>query len=165
MNTDEVLRTYEGGDDEVVVLSTDWDRVPDMVGREFCGPWFSPARDRADAFEEATYVLDNAHELAGGNFPEGILEGFFQVALLDHLVNEVVFVADPRWSGWNYGLDRVRFVSPLTLEDRFRVRGTVAEVTPRGDDHLVLLQCTYEVDGRDRPAMVAQWRVLWTLED
>jgi hypothetical protein len=43
-----------------------------------------------------------------------------------------------------------------------RLAGTVAEVTARGDDFLVLLDCVIEVQGRDKPAAVAAWRVLWT---
>ncbi|MFG2965878.1 hypothetical protein ACGFZS_21595 [Streptomyces sp. NPDC048288] len=146
------------------IVSVPWDDVPSIVGNDFLGSWFSASTERNTAFDEVTYVLDNAHELDGGNFPEGLMEGFYVLALLDHLVNEVVHVDDPGWSGWNYGLDRVRFVSPLTVNDRFRVRGTVREVTPRNGGYLVFLECDYEVEGRERPAMVAEWRVLWTLE-
>lgn len=150
---------------DVKEIAVPWDEVPSIAGREFTGGWFTVSPERNAAFDEVTYVLDNAHELDGGNFPEGLMEGFYVLALLDHLVNEVVHVADPRWSGWNYGLDRVRFVSPLTVTDRFRVRGTVQEVTARKDGYLVSLYCAYEVEGRSRPAMVADWRVLWTLEE
>ncbi|MFG2966888.1 hypothetical protein ACGFZS_26800 [Streptomyces sp. NPDC048288] len=147
------------------VLSAPWSEVPSLAGGEFVGSWFTASPERNEAFDEVTYVLDNKHVLDGGHFPEGLMEGFYLLALLDHLVNEVVYVEDPKWSGWNYGLDRVRFVSPLTTGDRFRVRGTLREVTPRRDGHLVLLDCAYEVEGRDKPAMVAEWRVLWTLEN
>jgi hypothetical protein len=30
---------------------------------------------------------------------------------------------------------------------------------------LVVLDCHYEIADRDKPAMVAVWRVLWTLEN
>ncbi|WP_055523935.1 hypothetical protein [Streptomyces graminilatus] len=146
-------------------LAASWAEVPSLAGREFVGGWFSASPERNDAFDEVTYVNDNKHVLDAGHFPEGLMEGFYALALLDHLVNEVVYVDDPKWSGWNYGLDRVRFVTPLTVADRFRVRGTLREVTPRQDGYLVLLDCAYEVEGRDKPAMVAEWRVLWTLEN
>ncbi|MEU9345279.1 hypothetical protein AB0D74_29165 [Streptomyces sp. NPDC048278] len=149
---------------DVQMVSVSWGDAPSIVGREFIGSWFSASAERNSAFDEVTYVVDNEHALDGGNFPAGLMEGFYVLALLDHLVNEVVHIDDPRWSGWNYGLDRVRFVSPLTVDDRFRVRGTVREVTPRKGGYLVCLECSYEVEGRARPAMVAEWRVLWTLE-
>lgn len=150
---------------ELLIASEPWARVEDLAGRDFLGSWFSPTPQRNSAFDDVTYVNENPHPLQGGNFPDGLLEGFYQVALLDHLVNEVLFVDDARWSGWNYGLDRVRFTSPLSTKNRFRVRGTVAEVTPRGDGYVVVVDCTYDVEGRDKPSMVATWRVLWTLED
>ncbi|MFG2044943.1 hypothetical protein [Dactylosporangium sp. NPDC048998] len=152
-------------DEEIQVVAAAWENVPALQGREFVGHWFSASPERNEAFDEVTYVLDNVHQLHGGNFPDGLMEGFYVLALLDHLTNAVVYVDDERWSGWNYGLDRVRFVSPLTVRDRFRVRGIVREVEVRRDGYLVLLDCTYEVEGRTKPAMVAQWRVLWTLED
>lgn len=156
------MTTSEG---RLLVVSAPWAGVPGLAGKPFVGSWFSVSPQRNSAFDDVTYINDNPHPLHGGNFPDGLLEGFYQVALLDHLVNEVLYVEDPRWSGWNYGLDRVRFVSPLSTTDRFRVRGTVREVSGRGDGYVVTSDCTYDVEGRDKPSMVATWRVLWTLED
>lgn len=154
----------DDGGSAVVSASAAWDGVLSLAGREFVGEWFRASSERNDAFDVVAYVSDNTHQLQGGNFPHGLMEGFYLLALLDHLTNKVVFVDDERWSGWNYGLDRVRFVQPLTINDTFRVRGTVSEVVLRGDDYVVLLDCEYEVRGRRKPAMVAAWRVLWTLE-
>jgi hypothetical protein len=151
-------------DDDRQLVSAAWDDVPGLKGQHFRGSWFSASPERNTAFDTVTYVADNGHELAGGGYPDGLMEGFYVIALLDHLVNEVLFADDPGWSGWNYGLDRVRFVSPLTTHDRFRVRGTVADVITRDDGYLMVLDCTYVVEGRDKPAMVATWRVLWTRE-
>lgn len=139
-----------------------WDELPELVGREFVGSWFSPSPERNTMFDEVTYVLDNSNELDADNYPDGLIEGFYSLALLDHLVNEVVSVDDPRWSGWNYGFDRVRFVSPMTTSDRFRVKGKVVDIIAKGDDYLVVLDCQYEVEGREKPGMVALWRVQWT---
>lgn len=142
-----------------------WEDLPNSAGAEFLGPWFSVEEDRLPMFDRATYVDANPVELTGTNFPDGLIEGFHLLALLDHLTNEVLHVDHPGWTGWNYGLDKVRFVSPVTVHDKIRVAGSIAEVTPRGEDSLVLLRCTIEVEGRDKPGMVAEWRVLWTVGD
>ena len=147
------------------VLALKWDDLPRSAGAKFVGPWFRVDEDRLPMFDRATYVDSNSVELAGTNFPDGLIEGFHLLALLDHLTNEVLHVDDPRWTGWNYGLDRVRFVSPVTVNDRIRVAGRIAEVIPRGEDQLVLLHCTIDVEGRSKPGMVAEWRVLWTVAD
>lgn len=144
-------------------LALQWDELPTSAGAPFVGPWFTVDADRLPMFDRATYVDSNAVELTGSNFPDGLIEGFHLLALLDHLTNEVLHVDDPRWTGWNYGLDKVRFVSPVTIHDQIRVTGTIADVTARGDDQLVLLHCVIEVQGREKPGMTAQWRVLWTL--
>lgn len=148
-----------------VQLAIKWEDLPTSAGAEFVGPWFSVEEDRLPMFDRATYVDANSVELTGANFPDGLIEGFHLLALLDHLTNEVLHVDDPRWTGWNYGLDKVRFVSPVTVHDRIRVRGTIDEVMPRGEDQLLLLGCAIEVEGREKPGMVAQWRVLWTVEE
>lgn len=150
---------------ERVTVSAPWPRVAELSGREFVGSWFSPAAQRNADFDVATYVSDNQHPMSTGQFPDGLIEGFYQLALLDHLVNEVVYVDDSRWSGWNYGLDRVRFTSPLSTADRFRVKGVIREVHGRDDGYLVVIECRYDVAGRDKPSMVATWRVLWTLDE
>jgi acyl dehydratase len=142
-----------------------WDDIPSLVGREFESSWFTVDDDRLRLFDRATYVDENAVALTGAEYPDGLIEGFHLLALLDHLTNEVLQVDDPRWGGWNYGLDRVRFVSPVTTKDRIRVVGSVLEVTPRGDAQLVLIDCAIEVEGRDKPGMTARWRVLWTLDE
>lgn len=146
-------------------LALKWDDLPNSAGAEFVGPWFTVEEDRLSMFDRATYVDTNSVELTGTNFPDGLIEGFHLLALLDHLTNEVLHVDDPRWTGWNYGLDKVRFVSPVTVNDKIRVAGTIAEVSPRGDDQLLLLKCTIEVAGREKPGMVAEWRVLWSVDD
>lgn len=148
---------------DTTVVSSSWSDIATLEGREFTGGWFSVDADRLEPFDFATYTDQNSFALEGSNFPDGLIEGFHLLGLLDHLSNQVLYIDDPAWTGWNYGLDRVRFVSPLTTNDTFRIRGTVAEVTPRGDGYLLLLSCWFEVRGRTKPAMTAEWRVLWTM--
>ena len=148
---------------DTTIVSSSWDDISTMQNREFTGGWFSVDADRLEPFDFATYTDQNTFALEGSNFPDGLVEGFHLLGLLDHLSNQVLYIDDPAWTGWNYGLDRVRFVSPVTIDDIFRLRGTVSEVVPRGDGHMLLLSCWLEVRDRVKPAMTAEWRVLWTL--
>jgi acyl dehydratase len=142
---------------------TTWEDIETLTGREFTSAWFSVDADRLAPFDHATYVDENPVQLEGSNFPDGLVEGFHLLGLLDHLSNAALRIDDPAWTGWNYGLDRVRFVSPITIEDKFRLQGIVSEVIPRGDGYLLLLTCSLEVEGRDRPGLTAEWRLFWTL--
>lgn len=144
--------------------SAAWDHLLAMKGREFRGAWFAVDRDRLSSFDHAAYIDANDHSMADV-YPDGLIEGFHQLALLDHLVNQVCYVEDSRWSGWNYGFDLIRFTSVVTVHDRIRVSGTVADIQPRGDGYLVELHCRIDVEGRDKPSCVAKWKVMWVLAE
>lgn len=119
-----------------------------------------------DGFDFATYVSENVHELDAALYQPGLIEGFQLLALFDHLANAALYVDDRSWAGWNYGFDHVRFVSEVTTSDRIRLSGTVSAVEPRGSRYLVTLDCTLEVEGREKPGVVATWKVMWTrMED
>jgi hypothetical protein len=137
--------------------------IETLEGQPFRSEWFQVDPDRLPIFDQATYVDDNPNPVDSDLYPEDLIEGFHLLGLLDHLINPVVFIDDPAWSGWNYGFDRVRFVSTVTARERIRVSGHVGQVKPRDKGRYeVLLNCTIEVEGREKPAMVAEWRVVWT---
>ena len=77
------------------------------------------------------------------------------------MVNPLVRITDPGVFGWNYGFDRVRFVSPLTVADRIRLTGRIEEARPKDDGYVVTYDCTIEVDDRKRPGLAASWLVFW----
>lgn len=148
-------------DDEAVRIRVPWAGIAALPGRTFRSRWLEVAADRRVAFEFASYVDENEFRLAG--FPEDLVEGFHLVSLLDHLANGALSIDDPSWTGLNYGLDRVRFVSPVRLGDRLRLAGSIRSVAPKGEAWVIALDCTIEVEGRERPAMVAEWLAYWSL--
>ena len=87
-------------------------------------PWLPIAQDRIDAFAEATEDRQSIHidpELAAeGPFGTTVAHGFLTLSLLVHLWNEVA----PAHNGVtvNYGLNRVRFPSPVPAGSRVRGR-------------------------------------------
>lgn len=149
----------------VQTAATSWAERDTIVGREFVSDWLQVDEAHLTAFEVGSYVTQNPNSVNADQYPEGLVEGFHLLSLLDYLVNGVSYVTDDAWSGWNYGLDKVRFVSPVTTRDRIRVRGHIESIEPRGEHALVLYHCQIEVAGREKPGMTAQWRVLWTMVD
>ena len=135
--------------------------LPTIVGRSFCGEWWSVGRDRLELFDRAAYVDSNEYPLELSGYPDGLIEGFHGLSLLDHMTNPVVRITDPGVFGWNYGFDRVRFVSPMTVEDQIRVAGRIQDVRPKDDGFVVTYDLTVEVKGRDRPGLAAVWMVFW----
>jgi hypothetical protein len=147
--------------DQIDDVTIGFDEIPSLKGREFRGDWFQIDRDRLALFDHAIYSDDNAPAVGDVLYPDGMVEGFHLIGLLDHLMHRILRIRRDEWFGWNYGLDRVRFVTPVTVDKPVRLRFTVADVIPRGDGYLLLLDSTLELPDTDRPAMVAEWRVYW----
>lgn len=146
-----------------IVASAPWDDLDSLIGRPFVSDWLRVDDEHIRAFEAGSYVESNPNGVNAELYPEGLVEGFHLLSLLDYLVNGVSFVEDEGWSGWNYGFDRVRFVSPVTTSDRIRVRGSVSSVLEKGDDRVVTYEVVLDVEGREKPGAVAQWLVYWTV--
>lgn len=147
----------------IQTASAPWPEVLNLVGRRFVSPWLEVSDSAVEHFDEAAYLSNVESKFDLSAYPEGLVEGFHLLALLDHLVGQVSYVESPRWEGWNYGLDRVRFTHPVTTSDRVRVEGEITRADERGSAMLVTYDCQMRVDGVEKPALVATWKVLWSL--
>jgi acyl dehydratase len=142
--------------------SGDSDGIPDLAGRIYVGEPFVITREERDAFERVTWIDRAYPDPDPAGFPEDIIEGFHSLALLDAVSRLASPRADRRPGvGYNYGLDRVRFTSPIRIGDRVRSRFEVTDVRPRGDGYITRRQCELTVEGAGRPALVADWLTLW----
>ncbi|MGY3547450.1 MaoC family dehydratase [Bradyrhizobium sp. USDA 4469] len=98
-----------------------------------------------------------AREMPGG---EVIAHGFLLLSLITNLSHQIYTVSNAkRWI--NYGIDRLRFTAPVTPRDRVRLEITLANLEPlRPDATRLTLNCRLDVEGHDRPALVAHWIVI-----
>lgn len=136
--------------------------APTLAGAEFVSPWFTMDAERAEAFHTGTYMDSYPHPYVEQGYGDDLVEGYHLLGMLDVLLNHVVWSGGP-WIAWNYGLDHVRFVSVVRYTDRWRLRGSVKDVTDRGEQgYLLLLEIVGEVQGRERPGFVVTQRLLWT---
>lgn len=135
--------------------------LPTLVGRPFLGAWHTIDAAKLSLFDVAVCSDQNEYPFDSSGYPEQLVEGFHLLALLDHLLNPLLRFSDGPCIGWNYGLDRVRFVRPVCAGDEVRLTGTVGAVRPKGDGFLTLCSCTVEVKGHDRPGLVADWWTYW----
>jgi acyl dehydratase len=121
------------------------------------------AQDRIDAFADATGDHQWIHvdaERAKNETPFGttIAHGFLTLSLLSALLRDTVSVSGLRMA-INYGLNRVRFVSPVPCGARIRARVTLATLQDVGDAVQATWNITIEREGSDRPSVVAEWLV------
>jgi len=130
--------------------------------------WFLIDQARIDLFARATEDPDPMHIdpawcEAKSPFKTTIAFGFLTVSMLTHLSHQAIgwlnnLGADEGGYALNYGFDRLRLVEPVAVGSRIRAHFTLldwSEVRP-GE-----MRCKYgvtvEIEGKDRPALVAEW--------
>ncbi len=130
------------------------------------GDWVEVTQERINLFADATDDHQFLHvdpEACAQYSPWGvpIAHGFLTLSLLTALVGSVP--QDPRQGegrlmGINYGFDRVRFLSPVTVGSRVRASAAVAAVDQKDPNTLQLTQAvTVEIEGGTKPALACQW--------
>lgn len=148
-----------------VGITVPFDELPTIAGQGFVGDWLSLDARHVDMFEESTLVTRNPHRYAADGYGDDLVEGFHLLSLLDHLTNPLLVVTGAQVTPWNYGVDRVRFITPVRTHDRIRARGHIAEVRARTGGYLVRTSVTVELDGAPRPAYVVDGWVFWQAAD
>src|SRR5262245_54020998 len=139
----------------------------DIGTDEGAGEWFQVTQDQIDQFADVTYDHQFIHidpERAKATpFGTTIAHGFLTLSMLTHLAAGAnAGTPDPaRYEGVlmgiNYGFNRVRFGNPLKAGRRIRARGVTANVELKGSAIEVTRNFTVEIEGEEKPAMVAEW--------
>jgi len=132
-----------------------------MVGREVgLSDWFVVTQERIDAFAAATedrqWIHVDPERAARSPLGGTVAHGFLLLSLVPFfsLSNEI-FTGRFRMAV-NYGLDRVRFPHPVRAGSRVRNRGVLKKIEKRGFRKiLVMVENTMEIEGVEKPAMVA----------
>jgi hypothetical protein len=131
--------------------------IESLVGRKFESRWFQIDTDAHQQFIRSSFLESTYAALS----PDSVVEGFYLLSLLDPLAGGLFRHRDKHESALNYGLDRVRFISPVYPKDALRLQCEFARAESRPTGWLVTIRCTLELDGKERPAMVADWLLLF----
>lgn len=136
-------------------------RLKAMVGREVgLSDWFPVTQERIDAFAAATedrqWIHVDPERAARSPLGGTVAHGFLLLSLVPFFNSKNdVFTRRFRMAV-NYGLDRVRFPHPVRAGSRVRSRAVLKKIEKRGFRRvLVTVENTLEVEGADKPAMVA----------
>ncbi|MCC7370672.1 MAG: MaoC family dehydratase [Chloroflexi bacterium] len=136
-----------------------------LVGEEMgVSGWLTITQERVNAFAEATgdhqWIHVDLERARSSPMGGPIAHGYLTLSLLPLLRDhewQGVDVAMPTKMVINYGSNRVRFVSPVPVGARIRLRVkllSVDEVQPGVVQSVS--QATVEIDGQEKPAMVAE---------
>lgn len=139
--------------------------LSNLVGTSTVGEeWLTIDQGRIDAFAGATgdfqWIHVEPERAAAGPFGATIAHGYLTLALLPLLTEDLLEVGGCRMAV-NYGLDKVRFLQPVLVGSRVRARSEVMSVDESATGYRVGLQITVELEGSDRPALVADTIVLY----
>ncbi|MCQ4214122.1 MaoC family dehydratase [Streptomyces longispororuber] len=122
--------------------------------------WVTVTQDRIDTFADATgdhqWIHVDPARAANGPFGAPIAHGYLTLSLIPVLTQGVYKIEDVRM-GVNYGLNKVRFMNPVTVGSRVRASIDVvsADEVPGGGRQIVN-RVTVEIEGADKPACVAE---------
>lgn len=132
------------------------------IGQEVgVSPWVEITQERIDTFARAIgdfqWIHVDAERAKNSPFGRTIAHGFLTLSLLSHLAEQTFSFSDRRM-GINYGLNRVRFTSPVPVGSRVRAHFTLAKFEKiEGNGVQVTWNTVVEIEGASKPALVAEW--------
>jgi acyl dehydratase len=137
--------------------------LADLVGTEL-GPtaWLLVDQRRVDGFAETTedrqWIHVDPERAASSPFGGPVAHGFLSLSLVSHFLSQLLEIRGCDMLV-NYGLDKVRFPSPVPVGTRLRGSGRVAKVDPVKGGFQVVLDLVVELEGSAKPACVAAFVV------
>jgi acyl dehydratase len=151
------------------LLTMAWDALQARVGTDFgASGWVAVTQPMISAFADITndhYFLHlDAERAAATPFGRTIAHGMLTLSLVPAMSYEVCpFVAGARYP-LNYGFNRVRFVAPVLVGARVRSRFVLRQAQQVSAEQCQLLyDVTVEIEGADKPALVAEWLTRYAL--
>ena len=137
--------------------------LSERVGQELgISDWVTIDQQRIDTFASCTgdrqwIHIDVERAKRESPFRGPIAHGYLTLAMVAPLAMEVGVIPTDAAAGLNYGIDKVRFLAPVPAGARVRLRVVLAGLEPKeGGQVIMRTQNTLEVEGSEKPAMVAE---------
>jgi len=121
--------------------------------------WVPIEQRQIDLFAEATgdhqWIHVDPEAAAAGPFGQTIAHGYLTLSLLPVLLSEVMTVTDARM-GVNYGVEHVRFTSPVPSGSRVRLHAKLVGADRRSHGVLYRVGIEIEIENQEKPALVGE---------
>jgi acyl dehydratase len=143
------------------MLTATFDSLSALAGSEIgVSDWLTIDQARINLFAEATGDRQWIHldrERAKTDLPGGrtIAHGYLTLSLIPALIEGLLRI-EGLTRGINYGADKVRFTAMVPEGSRVRARQKLLRVTPRGGGLELVCEITIEIEGENRPALMAE---------
>lgn len=134
-----------------------------LIGQEVgVSKWFEITQARIDAFADCTedHQFIHVDPAAAEKTPFGgtIAHGFLTLSLASAMSYDAVAPLDGVVMGVNYGFDKLRFLAPVPAGSRVRGRFKLLSAEDKGGGRWLLKhELTVEIEGGDKPALIAEW--------
>jgi acyl dehydratase len=143
---------------------TTFEEIEAAAGEEIgTTDWVEITQERVNQFADATgdhqWIHVDEEKAKEGPFGGTIAHGYLTLSLVPWLGSQT-FVIDTPGAKLNYGVNKVRFPSPVLVGSRVRARVTVGEFTDLPTGKQLTLRYVIEIEGQDKPACVAETVVL-----
>lgn len=127
--------------------------------------WLPVSQERINTFADCTldhqFIHVDPEAAAQTPFGSTIAHGFLTLSLLSYFAEQLQIVMDGVTMGVNYGLDKVRFINPVKVNQRVRARAKILDILEKKPGHYQLkLAITVEIEGEEKPALIAEWLVM-----
>jgi len=145
----------------MAVRMVEFKDVKSMVGKELgVSEWHLVTQEEINKFADATHDHQWIHvdvERAKKESPFGgpVAHGYYTLSLAPHLMSQIWGVNGVKMGG-NYGLNKLRFPSPVMIGKRVRARATLNNVEDIADGIQVTVGISFEVQDSDKPVCVAE---------
>ena len=136
--------------------------LKDYVGKELGrSEWLTIDQDRINLFAEATGDFQFIHvdpiKAAQTPFGSTIAHGFLSLSLMPKLMEDILILPVGVKMVVNYGLDSVRFIQPVKVDSKVRLKVDLVDVTEKKPGQWLLkATATLEIEGSDKPAYIAE---------
>ena len=133
--------------------------VQSLVGQEIgASEWVEITQDRVNTFADATgdhqwihVDVEKAKQFMGGT----IAHGYLTLSLIPWLGSQIMSIEGVS-RGINYGSNKVRFTNMVPVGSKVRAKQKLLGVEPKGGGLQLTNEITIEIEGKDRPACIAE---------
>ncbi|MBL6605538.1 MAG: MaoC family dehydratase [Alphaproteobacteria bacterium] len=124
--------------------------------------WYLLDQDRINQFavvaQDEQFIHTDPEKAAKTPFGTTIAHGFLTLALLPAMGGDVIPKLDGHLMSVNYGFEKLRFLSPVPAGSRVRGHFTLSSLDVRKPGEVTLLwEVSIEIEGREKPAVYAEW--------
>jgi acyl dehydratase len=160
----ELVETTATNPGDPMRILDDLGELAGLTGQELgTSDWLELDQTRVDRFADATgdhqWIHVDVERAAAGPFGGTIAHGYLTLSLIPFLGSQVFSLETPG-AKLNYGVNKVRFPSPVPVGSRIRSRVVMSEVTDLPAGKQLTLHHTLEIEGGEKPACVAETVVL-----